>query len=84
MAKAKEILQYQVTLLGEKVEYFRDFFATLEKTQENLQIVPMLLALSLNDMVFEHYGLEEEDIMKNVSDTVIMTNPDFTKLFKEM
>lgn len=28
----------------------------------------MILALALNDMVFEHYNLEEEDIMKNVTD----------------
>lgn len=28
----------------------------------------MILALALNDMVFEEYGLEEEDLMKNVTD----------------
>jgi hypothetical protein len=28
----------------------------------------MLLALSLNDMVFVKYELEEEDFMKNVTD----------------
>lgn len=31
-------------------------------------MVPMILALALNDMVFEEYGLEEEDLMKNVTD----------------
>jgi len=31
----------------------------------------MLLALTLNDMVFEKYGLEEEEFMKNVGDTGI-------------
>jgi hypothetical protein len=29
----------------------------------------MILALALNDMVFEKYALEEEDIMKNVTDS---------------
>ncbi len=33
----------------------------------------MLLALSLNDMVFEKYGLEEEDFMKNVGDNGTLT-----------
>lgn len=28
----------------------------------------MILALALNDMVFQEYSLEEEDIMKNVTD----------------
>ena len=40
----------------------------MERSQENLQMVPMILALSLNDMVFEEYSLEEEDIMKHVTD----------------
>jgi hypothetical protein len=43
-------------------------FSHLEKTQENYQLIPMLLALALNDMVFEKYELEEEDFMKNVGD----------------
>lgn len=43
-------------------------FEHLEKTQENYQLIPMLLALSLNDMVYEKYNLEEEDFMKNVGD----------------
>lgn len=29
----------------------------------------MILALALNDMVFEKYKLEEEDIMKYVTDS---------------
>lgn len=33
-----------------------------------MQLMPMILALSLNDMVFEQHNLEEEDIMKNVTD----------------
>ena len=28
----------------------------------------MILALCLNDLVFQKYGLEEEDFMKNVGD----------------
>lgn len=31
----------------------------------------MLLALALNDMVFDKYKLEEEDIMKEVTDSGI-------------
>lgn len=39
------------------MEYFKSLFSGLEKTQENLQLVPMILALALNDMVFEKYKL---------------------------
>lgn len=44
----------------------------------------MLLALILNDYVFEKYGYEEEDFMKNLSEEVIATNPDFIKIFRDM
>lgn len=45
----------------------------MEKNQESLQLVPMVLALALNDMIFKEYNLEEEDIMKNVTDQSIYT-----------
>jgi hypothetical protein len=38
-------------------------------------MVPMLLALILNDYVYEKYGYEEEDFMKNLGEQVITTNP---------
>ena len=43
-------------------------FNHLDKSPENYQLIPMILALCLNDMVFQKYELEEEDFMKNVGD----------------
>ena len=56
----------------------------MDKGPETLQMVPMLLALILNDYVFEKYGYEEEDFMKNLDENAITTNPDFMKIFKDM
>ena len=84
LEQAKEILKYQVSELNNKVAFFKDLFSGLERTPENFQLIPMLLALSLNDLVFEKYGLEEEDFMKNVGDNVIMTNPEIMAVFREM
>ncbi len=47
-------------------------------------MVPMLLALILNDYVYEKYGYEEEDFMKNLGEEVITTSPEFIKIFREM
>lgn len=47
-------------------------------------MVPMLLALILNDYVFEKYGYEEEDFMKNLGEDAIATNPEFMKIFRDM
>lgn len=35
-------------------------------------------------MVFEKYGYEEEDFMKNVSEEVIAQKPELNKIFSEM
>jgi len=68
LEQAKEILNFQVSKLKSEVEQFKKMFAHLEKTPENYQLIPMILALCLNDMVFKKYELEEEDFMKNVGD----------------
>ena len=72
---AREIIEYQTKMIGEKSEEIKKILDGLEKTQESIQTIPMLLALILNDMVYEKYGYEEEDFMKNVSEEVIATNP---------
>ena len=60
------MIEHQTKMLTEKADYIKEVFSGLEKTQESMQLIPMLLALILNDMVFEKYGYEEEDFMKNV------------------
>lgn len=84
LEQAKEILNFQVSKLKSEVEQFKKMFAHLEKTPENYQLIPMILALCLNDMVFKKYELEEEDFMKNVGDDVIMNNKDVMTIFRDM
>jgi hypothetical protein len=84
LEKAKEILTFQVNELKTRIAFFKELFAGLERTPENFQLIPMLLALSLNDLVYEKYGLEEEDFMKNVGDNVIMSNPEIMQVFRDM
>lgn len=69
LQQAKEILNFQVSKLKTETWHFKKMFSHLQKTPENYQLIPMLLALALNDMVFTKYELEEEDFMKNVTDT---------------
>lgn len=71
-------------MIGQHTETIKKIFEGLEKTQETVQTIPMLLALILNDLVFEKYGYEEEDFMKNVSEEVITTNPELIKIFRDM
>ena len=61
-------MKFQVSKLKSEVEQFKKMFSHLEKNPENYQLIPMILALCLNDMVFKKYELEEEDFMKNVGD----------------
>jgi hypothetical protein len=63
---AKEVIVYQTKMISERSDDIKSILSGLEKTQETVQMIPMLLALILNDMVFDKYGYEEEDFMKNV------------------
>lgn len=78
------MILYQTNMLTEKKEELKKIFDGLEKNQETVQTIPMLLALVLNDMVYSKYGYEEEDFMKNVSEEVISTHPELAKIFKDM
>ena len=71
-------------MLSERQDEIKKILDHLEKTQESIQTIPMLLALILNDMVFEKYGYEEEDFMKNVSEEVIAKKPELAKIFNDM
>lgn len=56
---AREVIAYQTEMINKRSDDLKEIFASLEKTQESVQIIPMLLALILNDWVFEKYGYEE-------------------------
>jgi hypothetical protein len=71
-------------MINKKSDELKELFSNMEKTQESVQLIPMLLALILNDWVFEKYGYEEEDFMKNVGEQAIQTNPALIQLFREM
>ena len=81
---AKEIIGYQVKMLEEKADEIDSILSNLEKGPETVQMIPMLLALILNDEVYEKYGYEEEDFMKNLSEEAITTSPEFMEIFKNM
>ncbi len=46
-------------MIEEKSNDINSILSGLEKGPEAMQMVPMLLALILNDYVFEKYGYEE-------------------------
>ena len=71
-------------MIEEKGGEIDSVLSSMEKGPETIQMVPMLLALILNDYVFEKYGYEEEDFMKNLDEKAITSNPDFMKIFKDM
>lgn len=80
----KEVIKYQVELIESKSDEINQILSGLEKGPDALQMIPMLLTLILNDYVFEKFGYEEEDFMKNLGESVITSNPEFMKIFSEM
>ncbi|KAL4432703.1 hypothetical protein ABPG74_011524 [Tetrahymena malaccensis] len=64
----KEIIRFQIKMLNEKQEYFLPILKQMPKTVETSQLVPILLNMMINDLVFEEYSLEDEDYMQNLND----------------
>lgn len=56
----------------------------LPKGIESAQIVPMLLSLILNDFIYDAFGFEEEDFMKNLNGMALFTNPELAEAFGRM
>jgi hypothetical protein len=46
-----------VDLVRQKTPFFKEMLSTLEKTPENFQIIPLVIALTLNDFIFQTYKL---------------------------
>ena len=46
-------------MVKEKTPFFKVMLNSLEKSAENFQILPLVIALTLNDYVFDKFGLEE-------------------------
>lgn len=44
--------------MKQKQDQIKKILDGVERTQEAVQAIPMILALILNDMVFEKYGYE--------------------------
>lgn len=65
--EAKKVLEFQVKCLKDKTKEMKEFFGTLPKTVETIQITPLILTLILNDYVYEEFKLEEEDFMKHLT-----------------
>ncbi|EGR27089.1 hypothetical protein IMG5_202060 [Ichthyophthirius multifiliis] len=55
-------------MLNEKQDYFMPILKMMPKTMESSQLVPILLNMMINDLVFEQYSLEDEDYMQNLND----------------
>jgi hypothetical protein len=56
----------------------------MPKGIESAQIVPVLLSLILNDYIYDAFGYEEEDFMKNLNGMVLFTNPELAEAFGRM
>jgi hypothetical protein len=81
---AQEILKYQIKIINENVDEFNSIMKGLEFGPETLQLVPNILGLILNNHIFEKFGFEEEDFMKNLAEDTIVNNPELLKVFGEM
>lgn len=84
MELAKEIIRYQQSILYKKGDEILNILRNLEMGPEEMQKIPMLLALILKDEIYFKYGYEEEDFMNSLNQEAIASDPQFTEVFMNM
>jgi hypothetical protein len=67
------MLKFQVEYISKNDEEFQKILAGIDLGPDVIQIVPAMLSLILANRVYEKFGLEEEDYMKNLED--ILSKP---------
>jgi len=51
--KTQKIIKHQVELVKKKTPFFKEMLKDVERTPENFQIMPLVIALTLNDFIYE-------------------------------
>lgn len=79
-----QVIKYQIKCISERADTIKSILSGLPKGVESAEIVPFLLSLILNDFIYDAYGYEEEDFMKNMNGMVLFTNPELAEAFGRM
>lgn len=54
-------------MLKDKQGFFKPILSEMPKSYESAQLVPIILNLIINDLVFEEFNYEEEDYLPNLA-----------------
>ncbi|KRX01514.1 hypothetical protein PPERSA_01417 [Pseudocohnilembus persalinus] len=84
MDKTKEVIQYQVQVLKDKPEFFKNIIKKLQGNMETANLIPMVLNTMLQDLIHEKFNIEEEDQMKNMMGHQILNDPEIHQLLMEI
>lgn len=82
MKKTKEIIRYQTKMLKERQEYLKPLLLEIPQKPETAQMVPLILNMVINDLVFEEFNCEEEDYMQNLMDQSIYEDKEVLEALK--
>lgn len=67
MDMIKQILSFQVEVLSKKPPVFVSLIKKLQGDPDLLQLVPFTLNTLLADLIFDKFGIEEEDQLKGMN-----------------
>lgn len=63
----KKVIEFQIKVLKDKSKEVREYLKGLPKSVDSVHLVPGVLNVLLADYVFQEFGYEEEDFIKNLS-----------------
>ena len=68
LAEIKPCLRYQLKMLNERKNEFEELINSLKNNMETVQMIPLGMNVILSDLIYEQFGIEEEDQMNAMKD----------------
>lgn len=61
-------MKYQLGIIKDEQHHFKDIINGLKNSMETVQMIPFGINIILSDLIYEKYGIEEEDQMSAMKD----------------
>ncbi|KAL4483172.1 hypothetical protein ABPG74_019198 [Tetrahymena malaccensis] len=82
--KIKEIIQYQLEILNNQKDAFIAIITQLQYLPDIAELIPFVLNTMIQDMIFEKFGIEEEDQVSQMSAQDVIEDPQIHGLLKQI
>ena len=80
----KQLFQFQIEALKSEEEMFKALIYKLYGEPDSIQVISLCVNTILQDLIFENFGIEEEDQMEAMKSPQIMMDEEIRGMFPQI